>query len=83
MKRGQETKGLDGFDAVRLWYKYVDGDYTALELLKKYNQEDIIGLKILAQRVYSIFPPTYSVNTIILCVLVSPLSTLNLVLASD
>lgn len=55
LKRSQETKGLDGFDAVRLWYKYVDGDDAALDLLKKYNQEDIIGLKILAQRVYSIF----------------------------
>lgn len=55
LERSRETKGLDGFDAVRLWYKYVDGDYTALDLLKKYNQEDIIGLKILAQRVYSIF----------------------------
>ena len=53
LKRSRETKDLDGLGAVRLWYKYVDGDDGALELLKKYNKEDIIGLKILAQQAYS------------------------------
>ena len=52
LERSEETKGLDGFDAVRLWHKYVNGDDAALELLKRYNQEDIIGLEILANKAY-------------------------------
>jgi len=35
-----------------LWHKYVNGDDNALELLKKYNSEDVIGLKILSNRAY-------------------------------
>jgi len=52
LERSPETKGLDGFDAVRLWHKYVNGDDSALELLKRYNEEDVIGLKILGKRAY-------------------------------
>ena len=53
LKRSPETAGLDGFDAVRLWYKYIDGDDSALELLKKYNEEDVKGLKVLAEKAYT------------------------------
>lgn len=52
LERSAETKGLDGLDAVHLWHKYVDGDDNALELLKRYNEEDVIGLKILSKRAY-------------------------------
>ena len=53
LERSKETKGLDGFDAVRLWHQYIAGDDNSLELLKKYNQEDVIGLKALAQKAYN------------------------------
>lgn len=52
LERSSETKGLDGFDAVILWHKYVDGNDSALELLKRYNKEDVIGLKILSLNAY-------------------------------
>jgi hypothetical protein len=53
LERSPETKNLDGFDAVTLWHKYVNGDDDALKLLKRYNAEDVIGLKILGKRAYS------------------------------
>jgi len=52
LQRSNETEGIDGFEAVRLWYKYVKGDDSALELLKKYNAEDVIGLKTLGIKAY-------------------------------
>ena len=52
LERSSETKGLDGFDAVHLWHKYVNGDDSSLELLKRYNEEDVIGLKILGKKAY-------------------------------
>ncbi|HIB75423.1 MAG TPA: exonuclease [Gammaproteobacteria bacterium] len=53
LERSPETKGLDGYDAVKLWHKYVNGDEPSLELLKRYNEEDVIGLKVLSKRAYS------------------------------
>lgn len=39
---------MDGFDAVRLWWKYVDSfDLEALETLLEYNREDVVNLKTL------------------------------------
>ncbi|MFH2028512.1 MAG: ribonuclease H-like domain-containing protein [Nanoarchaeota archaeon] len=52
LNRSSETQGLDGFEAVRLWHRYVNGDDSALELLKRYNEEDVVGLKTLGERVY-------------------------------
>ena len=52
LERSPETKHLDGYDAVTLWHKYVDGDDNALKLLKRYNEEDVIGLKILGKMAY-------------------------------
>ncbi|MFH1642447.1 MAG: ribonuclease H-like domain-containing protein [Nanoarchaeota archaeon] len=54
LQRSDETDGMDGFEAVRLWYKYLNGDDSALALLKKYNTEDIVGLKTLAANVYKL-----------------------------
>ena len=53
IRRSEETKNLDGFDAVRLWYGYQSGNKESLGLLKKYNSEDIINLKKLMEFVYS------------------------------
>ena len=39
---------VNGYEAVRLWWRYVDNDdATALAKLIKYNREDVINLKIL------------------------------------
>ena len=54
LERSPETKNIDGYDAVTLWHKYVNGDDNALKLLKRYNEEDVIGLKILGKRAYSL-----------------------------
>ena len=45
IKRSGETAGLSGFDAVRLWRRYMRGDRDSLDLLIKYNSEDIVNLK--------------------------------------
>jgi hypothetical protein len=45
ISRAEETVGISGFDAVRLWHQYERGDEDALDLLLKYNREDIVNLK--------------------------------------
>ncbi|MEZ5334697.1 MAG: ribonuclease H-like domain-containing protein [Methanolobus sp.] len=45
ISRAEETVGISGFDAVRLWKQYEAGDEDALDLLLKYNREDIVNLK--------------------------------------
>lgn len=50
--RGDELYGVDGFEAVRLWYKYKRGDDNSLMLLKKYLKADIENLKTLMEFAY-------------------------------
>jgi uncharacterized protein YprB with RNaseH-like and TPR domain len=39
------TAGLSGWDAPRLWYRYeTKGDQAALDLLLRYNRDDVINL---------------------------------------
>ncbi len=39
------TRGLNGYDALRLWARYQDeGDEAALTLLLAYNREDVLNL---------------------------------------
>lgn len=52
MERSTETAGLTGFDAVRLWYRYKQGDENALDTLIMYNTEDIRNLEIIIEKVY-------------------------------
>lgn len=40
----RETEGLDGTDAMRLWEMWLDGNRRALELLLKYNRDDVVNL---------------------------------------
>jgi len=41
---------INGFDAVRLWWRYVnDYDQDALFTLLEYNKEDVINLKVLKE----------------------------------
>ena len=52
IRRCEETKGLSGWDAVLLWRKYERGDEKALDLLVKYNNEDIVNLKKILDSAY-------------------------------
>lgn len=45
VSRSEETEGMDGFDAVRLWRRYEKGDEESLDLLIKYNEEDVKNLE--------------------------------------
>ena len=47
----RKLKGIDGLEAVRLWWRYVnDYDCKALDLLLQYNAEDVINLKVLREK---------------------------------
>ena len=46
----RELQGVDGYEAVRLWWRYVDSfDLDALNTLLEYNKEDVINLKVLKE----------------------------------
>ncbi len=52
LRRSGETTGLDGMDAVRLWYEYLRGKEKSLATLLKYNEEDIVNLETLLNLAY-------------------------------
>ena len=48
--RGDETDGLTGWDAVKLWRRYRQfRDESALKTLVEYNREDVVNLERLAE----------------------------------
>jgi uncharacterized protein YprB with RNaseH-like and TPR domain len=49
IKRDDDLTGIDGFEAVRLWYHYKRGNQGALQKLLRYNEQDIVNLKTLLQ----------------------------------
>ncbi|MCB9362731.1 ribonuclease H-like domain-containing protein [Candidatus Woesearchaeota archaeon] len=52
ISRSDEIEGVDGFEAVRLWYKYRRGDESALRKLIAYNEADIVNLKTMMEFAY-------------------------------
>lgn len=53
LSRGEDTDGLNGLDAIRLWNRYKTlGDEAALETLIAYNREDVVNLETLAVYAY-------------------------------
>jgi len=47
----RQLKGIGGFEAVLLWWRYHNhGDQNALALLLQYNREDVVNLKALRER---------------------------------
>lgn len=49
----RETEGVSGWDAVVLWRRYKHhGDKKALDLLLKYNGEDVTNLKVLKEKLH-------------------------------
>jgi uncharacterized protein YprB with RNaseH-like and TPR domain len=48
---GRNSKGIDGFMSVRLWWDYVnDNDKDALETLLEHNREDVVNLRVLREK---------------------------------
>lgn len=52
ISRSDDTEGMTGFDAVKLWRQYERGDREALDKLIKYNKEDIVNLKTIIELTY-------------------------------
>jgi len=53
ISRGEDTEGMGGLDAIRLWRRYTTlRDEQALETLIAYNREDVVNLEYLAQYAY-------------------------------
>jgi len=51
----RELTGITGLDAVLLWQRYVNsGDKQALEILLRYNREDVVNLKALREKLEEI-----------------------------
>ena len=47
----RQLQGINGWDAVLLWHRYqYFGDQKALATLLKYNEEDVVNLKALRER---------------------------------
>jgi uncharacterized protein len=54
INRPEEVNGMDGYMAVILWQRYQRGDRTALDLLLKYNREDVVNLEVLMERAFNL-----------------------------
>ena len=52
ISRSDDTDGLSGWDAVRLWHHHRRGDADALETLIQYNKEDVVNLERLSDIIY-------------------------------
>ncbi len=52
IERCEDVRGLDGYDAVKLWEYAKQGSSEALELLKMYNKEDTVNLYEIAKIIY-------------------------------
>ncbi len=52
MSRSEETEGITGLDAVRLWNRYERGDDGALDILIRYNAEDVVNLEKILEMTY-------------------------------
>lgn len=50
--RDEDTDGLSGLDAIRLWREYQRGAQASLDTLIAYNREDVVNLERLAQIAY-------------------------------
>ena len=51
----RRSKGIDGFDAMRLWSRYEEGgDEEALRTLLSYNRDDVLNLPVLEARLLAL-----------------------------
>ena len=52
LRRPKDVERLTGYDATVLWSRYLRGDKSALELLIRYNMQDVISLKPILEMTY-------------------------------
>lgn len=52
MNRNPEISDLNGYDAIKLWNRWEDGDRRALETLLFYNRADTVNLMSIADTIY-------------------------------
>ncbi len=52
--RPSDVRGMDGFDAVRLWHRHLAGDEAALAKLVAYNREDVVNLESLMKKAFEL-----------------------------
>lgn len=52
IERTEETRGLEGYDAVKLWRRFERGDEEALDVLLEYNRQDVENLRPLMRYAY-------------------------------
>ena len=52
LDRQEEIQGLDGWEAVILWRRHLNGDPRAMGTLIRYNRADTVNLKPLMDRTY-------------------------------
>ncbi|MBI4689430.1 MAG: ribonuclease H-like domain-containing protein [Nitrospirae bacterium] len=52
IKRHEDVRGLNGYDAIKLWDHAKKGDSEALDLLVMYNREDTVNLFDMADVIY-------------------------------
>lgn len=53
LKRPEEIQGINGYDAVILWRRWLRGSHRSLDLLINYNKEDTVNLFYIAEKLYS------------------------------
>ena len=52
-----ELQGVDGFEATMLWRRYKQfGDQESLNILLKYNGEDVVNLRALRESLNKFYP---------------------------
>jgi len=54
IERSERTRGLTGYDAVRLWRAASGGNSEAMDTLLEYNREDVRNLEPLMEHAYAV-----------------------------
>lgn len=67
IERDESVKGLDGYDAVKLWESARRGSSDALDRLIKYNREDTVNLMQIASILYEMLRRSTGIEEYISC----------------
>ncbi|MGC9122942.1 MAG: ribonuclease H-like domain-containing protein [Thermoplasmata archaeon] len=62
IRRPEGIEGLTGYDAIKLWKSYLEGDLNSLIKLIRYNREDTINLVEISKYMLEIFYEMYIKN---------------------
>ncbi len=68
IRRDSALHGMDGWDAIRLWRQWREGDTDALDLLLRYNAADTVNLEPLAELLYERMVAQYGPPSVGACV---------------